>query len=212
MKEEIKKIYDQLNTIDNMLTSLVELLEERGMLTQEEWEKRIREKEEEDKGLVKFEDLEEREKDEGGCMRLYVVGKLPREDVDGVWEEGVFVILDNEHQVSLPDVEFERVYLPVVCKSCGAPNILVGEDIEAVSGTEREMGEEVIHSDRVYGKCVNCGKPMEARVDIYEYPSYSFQHFEVDEEDNCKCQDIGNLNLLIDDIVWAQKYRERKDF
>jgi len=58
MKEEIKKIYDQLNTIDNMLTSLVELLEEKGILTQEEWEKRIREKEEEDKNLVRFEDLE----------------------------------------------------------------------------------------------------------------------------------------------------------
>jgi len=58
MKEEFRKIYDQLNTIDNMLSSLVELLEEKGILTQEEWEKRIREKEEEDKNLVRFEDLE----------------------------------------------------------------------------------------------------------------------------------------------------------
>jgi len=58
MNEEIKKIYDQLHTIDNMITSLVELLEERGVLTQEEWEKRIREKEEKDKELTRFEDLE----------------------------------------------------------------------------------------------------------------------------------------------------------
>jgi len=58
MNEDIKRVYDQLNTIDNMLTSLVELLEEKGVLTQEEWEKRIRKKEEEDTKLTKFEDLE----------------------------------------------------------------------------------------------------------------------------------------------------------
>jgi len=37
MNEDIKKLYDQINTLDNMLTSLVELLEEKGILTQKEW-------------------------------------------------------------------------------------------------------------------------------------------------------------------------------
>lgn len=58
MKDDIKKLYDYMNTLDNMLTSLVEILEEKGILTQEEWEKRIREKEEEDRDLIKFEDLD----------------------------------------------------------------------------------------------------------------------------------------------------------
>lgn len=40
-----------------MITALIELLEEKGILTQEEWENRIREKEEEDKHLTRFEDL-----------------------------------------------------------------------------------------------------------------------------------------------------------
>ena len=39
------------------LYALVELLEEKGVLTQEEWEERIREKIEKGKGKTKFRDL-----------------------------------------------------------------------------------------------------------------------------------------------------------
>ncbi|MGV9142042.1 MAG: hypothetical protein ACOC1X_03800 [Promethearchaeota archaeon] len=58
MNEEIKRLQEEVNTLDNMVTALVEILEEKGILTQEEWENRIREKEEEDKHLTRFEDLE----------------------------------------------------------------------------------------------------------------------------------------------------------
>ena len=42
-----------------MLTSLVEILEEKDIITQEEWEARTRKKTEEAKGLTKFEELED---------------------------------------------------------------------------------------------------------------------------------------------------------
>jgi len=42
-----------------MITSLVEILEEKGIITQEEWETRIRKNTEETKGLTKFEELED---------------------------------------------------------------------------------------------------------------------------------------------------------
>ncbi len=42
-----------------MITSLVEILEEKGILTQEEWGVRIRKKIEDVKGLTKFEELED---------------------------------------------------------------------------------------------------------------------------------------------------------
>lgn len=45
--------------MDKMITALVELLEEKGILEYEEWENKIREKLEEVKGLTKFEDLED---------------------------------------------------------------------------------------------------------------------------------------------------------
>lgn len=42
---------------DDMLSALVELLEEKGVLTQEEWEEKIKAKIEETKGKTKFGDL-----------------------------------------------------------------------------------------------------------------------------------------------------------
>lgn len=35
---------EEIDLLDTMLSSLVELLEEKGVLTQEEWEKRIKER------------------------------------------------------------------------------------------------------------------------------------------------------------------------
>jgi len=37
-----RELAEEIDLLDTMLTSLVELLEEKGMLTQEEWEKRIK--------------------------------------------------------------------------------------------------------------------------------------------------------------------------
>lgn len=39
-----RELAEELDLLDTMLTSLVELLEEKGMITHEEWEKRIKER------------------------------------------------------------------------------------------------------------------------------------------------------------------------
>ena len=142
--------------------------------------------------------------------KLYIIGKIPWEDGDSRGKEGKFETLDNEHEVSLPDIEFERVYLPVICEKCGTPSLLIAEDIVPVESGERGMGAEIAHSDRAYGKCVNCKGDMDAGITIWEYPKYIFQKFAIDEEKNCKHSDIGNLDSLIEDIIWVQEYREEE--
>jgi hypothetical protein len=43
VKNKIKRdLASEIDLLDTMLTSLVELLEEKGIVTQEEWEKRIK--------------------------------------------------------------------------------------------------------------------------------------------------------------------------
>jgi hypothetical protein len=43
--ESVKRdLSEEIDLLDTMLTSLVELLEEKGVVTQEEWEKRIKER------------------------------------------------------------------------------------------------------------------------------------------------------------------------
>jgi len=37
-----RELAEEIDLLDTMLSSLVELLEEKGVLTQEEWEKRIK--------------------------------------------------------------------------------------------------------------------------------------------------------------------------
>ena len=45
MTEKSKKeLAEEVELLDTMLSALVELLEERGILTQQEWEKRIKER------------------------------------------------------------------------------------------------------------------------------------------------------------------------
>jgi hypothetical protein len=39
-----RELAEEIDLLDTMLTSLVELLEEKGVLTQAEWEKRIKER------------------------------------------------------------------------------------------------------------------------------------------------------------------------
>jgi hypothetical protein len=43
-KDRAKDLAEELDVFDAMLSSLVELLEEKGILTEEEYEKRVREK------------------------------------------------------------------------------------------------------------------------------------------------------------------------
>lgn len=53
----MRGIAEEIDVLDNMLSALVEVLEEKGILTQEEWEKKIKAKLEADKGKISFRDL-----------------------------------------------------------------------------------------------------------------------------------------------------------
>ena len=41
-KKLIRELAEELDTLDDMLTALVEILEEKGIVTQDEWESRIK--------------------------------------------------------------------------------------------------------------------------------------------------------------------------
>jgi len=41
-KDTTRELAEELDLMDDMLTSLVELLEEKGVITHEEWEEKIR--------------------------------------------------------------------------------------------------------------------------------------------------------------------------
>jgi ElaB/YqjD/DUF883 family membrane-anchored ribosome-binding protein len=43
-KDEIKELAEEIDVLDHMLSALVEVLEEKGVLTQEEWEQKIKAK------------------------------------------------------------------------------------------------------------------------------------------------------------------------
>jgi DNA-binding HxlR family transcriptional regulator len=55
-QESIKDLKDEIDVLDHMLTALVETLEEKGVLTQEEWEEKIKAKI--DKVTMSYRDLE----------------------------------------------------------------------------------------------------------------------------------------------------------
>lgn len=48
---------DEIRILDEMLCSLVELLEEKGLITKEEWEAKIKRRLEKFRELVDFDDL-----------------------------------------------------------------------------------------------------------------------------------------------------------
>ena len=54
-----KDIEGEIYHLDKMITALVELLDENGVIGYDEWESIIREKIESVKGLTKFEDLDD---------------------------------------------------------------------------------------------------------------------------------------------------------
>jgi len=55
-KDEIKELAQEIDVLDHMLSALVETLEEKGVLTQEEWEHKIKTKIE--KAAPSYRDLE----------------------------------------------------------------------------------------------------------------------------------------------------------
>lgn len=55
---KIKEIAEEIDVFDDMLTSLVEILEEKGILTQNEWENRIKEKTEKRSKLKSYRDIQ----------------------------------------------------------------------------------------------------------------------------------------------------------
>lgn len=57
-KDSVKELGQELDALDKMLTALVEILEEKGILTQEEWENIIKSKVTRAKGLTDFRDIQ----------------------------------------------------------------------------------------------------------------------------------------------------------
>ena len=57
-KDKVKDLAEELDVFDIMLSSLVELLEEKGVLTQGEYENRIRQKLERVKELTSYRDIQ----------------------------------------------------------------------------------------------------------------------------------------------------------
>lgn len=53
-----RDLAEEVDLLDTMLTSLVELLEEKGVVTQEEWEKRIATKTLRATGVKKYRDVQ----------------------------------------------------------------------------------------------------------------------------------------------------------
>lgn len=43
-KDKTRELAEELDLMDDMLTSLVELLEEKGLITQKEWEEKIKQR------------------------------------------------------------------------------------------------------------------------------------------------------------------------
>lgn len=57
-KNLTKELAEELDAFDNMLSALVELLEEKGIITQEEWENKIRSKILKASGTRKYRDIQ----------------------------------------------------------------------------------------------------------------------------------------------------------
>ncbi len=57
-RDSVKELATEIDVLDHMLTALVETLEEKGVLTQEEWEQKIKAKI--DGAATSYRDLERR--------------------------------------------------------------------------------------------------------------------------------------------------------
>jgi DNA-binding HxlR family transcriptional regulator len=56
-KDSLKELAQEIDVLDKMLSSLVEVLEEKGILTQEEWEDKVKVKIKGKKNLKSFRDI-----------------------------------------------------------------------------------------------------------------------------------------------------------
>ena len=54
----LRDMAEELDTFDTMLSSLVEILEQKGILTQEEWEKKIKDKIDKSKDQPSYRDIQ----------------------------------------------------------------------------------------------------------------------------------------------------------
>jgi hypothetical protein len=61
-RDRTRDLAEELDVFDTMLSSLVELLEEKGVLTQGEYENRIRQKSERARGLTSYRDIQFKKK------------------------------------------------------------------------------------------------------------------------------------------------------
>lgn len=52
-------VSEDVEILENMLTSLVDILVEKGIITQEEYEEKVKKRLEEAAGLTRFDDLED---------------------------------------------------------------------------------------------------------------------------------------------------------
>lgn len=57
-KDLVREIAEEMDALDTMLSSLVELLEEKGFLTRKEWEEKIESKISRARGIPKYRDLQ----------------------------------------------------------------------------------------------------------------------------------------------------------
>lgn len=57
-RDLIRDLANEIDVFDDMLTSLVEVLEEKGVLTQEEWEKKIKAKIDKSKDQPSYRDIQ----------------------------------------------------------------------------------------------------------------------------------------------------------
>ena len=57
-KNPTKEIAEELDTLDMMLSSLVEVLEKKGLLTEDEWEQQIKLNVEKSLGKAKYRDIQ----------------------------------------------------------------------------------------------------------------------------------------------------------
>jgi len=58
MRVLLRDLAEELDTFDTMLSSLVEILEQKGILTQEEWEKKIKSKIDKSKDDPSYRDIQ----------------------------------------------------------------------------------------------------------------------------------------------------------
>jgi len=56
-KNQIKELAQEMDVLDDMLTALVEILEEKGILAREEWENKIKSKVEKHSRLTSYRDI-----------------------------------------------------------------------------------------------------------------------------------------------------------